>query len=57
MSLEVRVHNESAKELYRSLGFVEIGIRKNYYPDTREDAIIMANTGLCDIHGGGGDCA
>ena len=57
MSLEVRVHNEPAKELYRSLGFVEIGIRKTYYPDTREDAIIMANTGLCAIHGVGGDCA
>lgn len=41
LTLEVRVGNESAKKLYYKNGFVEEGIRKNYYEDTNEDAIIM----------------
>ncbi|MGI6643969.1 MAG: ribosomal protein S18-alanine N-acetyltransferase [Bacillota bacterium] len=41
MTLEVRVSNEGAIRLYRSLGFVDRGIRKGYYTDTHEDAIIM----------------
>jgi len=42
--LEVRVSNAPAIALYRSLGFVRIGERKNYYPgsDGREDALIMS---------------
>ena len=42
--LEARVSNASALALYRTLGFVQIGERKNYYPgnDGREDAIIMS---------------
>jgi len=42
--LEVRVGNEKAISLYRSMGFVQIGERKNYYPgkEGREDAIIMS---------------
>lgn len=39
--LEVRRSNEGAKTLYRSLGFCEIGIRKNYYKSPFEDAVIM----------------
>ncbi len=44
--LEVRHSNEKAKSLYRSMGFLPIGERKNYYPsdDGREDAIIMSRT-------------
>jgi ribosomal-protein-alanine N-acetyltransferase len=38
--LEVRESNEPAKNLYRSLGFEEYGLRKNYYPDG-ENAILM----------------
>lgn len=38
--LEVRESN-SAREFYKSCGFEEIGKRKNYYPDTKEAAIIM----------------
>lgn len=39
--LEVRVSNETALELYRGLGFIEVGIRKGYYDDPKEDARIM----------------
>lgn len=41
MTLEVRVSNEPAKTLYERLGFRAAGIRKGYYVDTQEDAIIM----------------
>lgn len=40
-TLEVRVSNQSAIALYESLGYVQVGIRKNYYPDNKEDAAIM----------------
>ncbi len=39
--LEVRVSNSIALGLYRSLGFKMIDIRKGYYADTDEDAIVM----------------
>lgn len=41
MSLEVRVSNEVAQNLYRKLGFQDGGIRKNYYTDDHEDALVM----------------
>lgn len=41
MTLEVRVGNEAAKNLYKKLGFQEGGIRKNYYTDNGEDARVM----------------
>jgi len=40
-TLEVRVSNEAAVELYRSFGFVATGFRRGYYSDNREDALIM----------------
>ena len=40
-TLEVRVSNDTAIGLYRRLGFVETGIRRGYYTDNREDALIM----------------
>ena len=39
--LEVRESNESARALYKKLGFVEDGRRKRYYTDPVEDAILM----------------
>jgi len=39
--LEVRRSNVPAQGLYRAFGFQEVGVRKGYYPDNREDAIIM----------------
>lgn len=41
MSLEVRVSNEPAIRLYESLGFETAGIRKEYYEDNGEDALVM----------------
>ncbi|WP_234122291.1 ribosomal protein S18-alanine N-acetyltransferase [Clostridium hydrogenum] len=41
LTLEVRVSNYVAKNLYTKFGFIEEGIRKNYYNDNNEDAIIM----------------
>lgn len=40
-TLEVRSGNEPAKALYRGFGFKEAGVRKGYYEDNGEDAIIM----------------
>jgi [ribosomal protein S18]-alanine N-acetyltransferase len=40
-TLEVRVSNGHAIRLYESLGFVARGIRRGYYTDNREDALIM----------------
>lgn len=41
LTLEVRVSNEAAQALYRRFGFAPAGVRKHYYPDTHEDAIVM----------------
>ncbi|WP_277585081.1 ribosomal protein S18-alanine N-acetyltransferase [Psychrobacillus antarcticus] len=41
MTLEVRVTNDVAKNLYHKLNFQDGGIRKNYYSDTGEDALVM----------------
>jgi ribosomal-protein-alanine N-acetyltransferase len=37
----VRASNRAAQELYRAFGFVPAGIRKGYYVETKEDAIVM----------------
>jgi ribosomal-protein-alanine N-acetyltransferase len=39
--LEVRASNTPAKALYEAFGFEPISVRKNYYDDPREDAVIM----------------
>lgn len=42
LTLEVRQSNEPAISLYKKFGFVEDGIRKNFYRDPDEDAVIMS---------------
>lgn len=44
-TLEVRASNEPAINLYRSHGFIDVGIRPRYYQDNREDALIMWTPG------------
>ena len=39
-TLEVRRSNEPAKKLYQSLGFEYVGVRKRYYEDNGEDALL-----------------
>lgn len=41
LSLEVRTSNIAAQRMYRKFGLVPGGIRKGYYTDNKEDAIIM----------------
>lgn len=41
LSLEVRTTNLPAQRLYRKFGLEPAGIRKNYYTDNNEDAIVM----------------
>lgn len=44
LTLEARVSNFIAQRLYEKYGFKEAGIRKNYYSDNREDAVIMTTS-------------
>lgn len=41
VTLEVRGSNEIARALYHKYGFREVGVRKRYYADNNEDAVIM----------------
>jgi [ribosomal protein S18]-alanine N-acetyltransferase len=41
LTLEVRMSNSGAQALYQRFGFVPAGIRKGYYPETGEDALVM----------------
>lgn len=48
VSLEVRPSNHAAISLYSSMGFEEVGLRKNFYRAPEEDALILT----CDIKAG-----
>jgi [ribosomal protein S18]-alanine N-acetyltransferase len=41
LTLEVRMSNSGAQSLYQRFGFVPAGVRKGYYPETGEDALVM----------------
>lgn len=41
LRLEVRVSNENARALYARMGFQQLGLRKNYYHNPKEDALIL----------------
>ena len=47
-TLEVRASNTPAIKMYEGLGFVSAGVRKAYYPNNREDAVIMWLNDLVD---------
>lgn len=41
LTLEVRMSNDPAKKLYTRFGFAPAGVRRNYYVETNEDALVM----------------
>ena len=41
LTLEVRLSNKGAQDLYRRFGFSPVGVRKGYYQETNEDALVM----------------
>jgi len=50
MTLECRRSNLAAQSLYRKLGFQEVGLRKRYYADNGEDALVMVCEHLPEAH-------
>ncbi|MDO8578331.1 MAG: ribosomal protein S18-alanine N-acetyltransferase [Dehalococcoidales bacterium] len=46
LTLEVRVSNKVAQNLYTKFGFKEVGLRRGYYTDNREDAVLMSTEGI-----------
>ncbi|MEA5144943.1 MAG: GNAT family N-acetyltransferase, partial [Candidatus Limiplasma sp.] len=44
LTLEVRRSNTVAQALYKKLGFMELAVRKRYYEDNGEDALLL----VCD---------
>ena len=49
VTLEVRVSNAVAQALYAKYGFREVGVRKRYYRDNNEDALIMTTDPLASV--------
>ena len=41
LTLEVRMSNEAAQAMYRRFGYAPAGVRKNYYAESNEDALVM----------------
>lgn len=41
LTLEVRAQNAAGRELYENCGFVEVGLRRGYYDNPPDDAILM----------------
>ena len=41
LTLEVRMSNTAAQDMYRRFGFGPVGVRKNYYQEVNEDALVM----------------
>jgi [ribosomal protein S18]-alanine N-acetyltransferase len=42
LTLEVRMSNAAAKDMYRRFGLGPVGVRKNYYQEVNEDALVMS---------------
>jgi len=46
LTLEVRASNTAAQSLYRKYGFTQVGVRRGYYTDNREDGLLMSTESL-----------
>ena len=42
VTLEVRASNTTAQSLYSKYGFIQVGLRRGYYTDNREDGVLMS---------------
>ncbi len=42
VTLEVRASNTTAQSLYRKYGFIQVGVRRGYYTENKEDAVLMS---------------
>ncbi len=49
MTLEVRVSNTAAQSLYHRYGFTQVGLRRGYYTDNREDALLMSTQNINSV--------
>ncbi len=49
VTLEVRISNTGAQRLYSRYGFTKAGIRKGYYTDNREDAVVMTTENIASV--------
>lgn len=49
VTLEVRVSNLTAQSLYQKYGFAQVGLRRNYYTDNREDALLMSTESIASV--------
>ena len=56
LTLEVRKSNLVAQSMYKSLGFIELGVRKRYYEDNGEDAYLMVCQNLPPVQEDFTDC-
>lgn len=46
ITLEVRMSNTSAIALYEKLGFAKAGVRKNFYENNHEDALLLTRQAM-----------
>lgn len=46
ITLEARISNTAAQSLYAKFGFVRVGVRRGYYTDNREDAVLMTTDNI-----------
>ena len=49
VTLEVRISNTGAQHLYSRYGFNRVGVRKGYYTDNREDAVVMSTDNISSV--------
>ena len=49
VTLEVRASNNSAQRLYSKYGFTQVGMRRGYYTDNREDGILMSTEDISSV--------
>jgi len=49
ITLEVRASNIAAQSLYSKYGFAQVGLRRGYYTDNREDGVLMSTEDIASV--------